>query len=191
MCSRSIEYVGTYALIYQHTILGERIVSRDGLPRGVLPSGILKMRNKCPGLKVPCSLYSSKIDIWFVRYEPCVCVISYESYDIKVVWAPLSHIRTIIFTSWQISSSIRVHISFDFIWLNYKFLFVTLLRLKYFDLLVLTQSATPKSELLADSWVLHRIFFLKLVLLVYLSMSILTLAWIFLRVIVAWIWAFF
>ena len=56
MGSRSIVYVGIYALIYQHTILGERIVSRDGLPRGVLPSGILKMRKKCPGLKVPCSL---------------------------------------------------------------------------------------------------------------------------------------
>ena len=52
MGSRSIVYVGIYALIYQHTILGERIVSRDGLPRGVLPSGILKMRKKCPGLKV-------------------------------------------------------------------------------------------------------------------------------------------
>ena len=28
-------YVGIYALIYLHTILGEGIVSRDGLPRGV------------------------------------------------------------------------------------------------------------------------------------------------------------
>ena len=52
MGSRSIVYVGIYALIYLHTILDERIVSRDGLPRGVLPSGILKMRKKCPGLKV-------------------------------------------------------------------------------------------------------------------------------------------
>ena len=52
MGSRLIVYVGIYALIYQHTILGEGIVSRDGLPRGVLPSGILKMRKKCPGLKV-------------------------------------------------------------------------------------------------------------------------------------------
>ena len=26
--------------------------SRDGLPRGVLPSGILKMEKYCPGLKV-------------------------------------------------------------------------------------------------------------------------------------------
>ena len=44
-------YVGTYALIYLHTILGERIVSRDGLPRGVLPSGILKMRKNVQALK--------------------------------------------------------------------------------------------------------------------------------------------
>ena len=34
MGSRSIVYVGIYALIYQYTILGEGIVSRDGLPRG-------------------------------------------------------------------------------------------------------------------------------------------------------------
>ena len=37
-------YVGTYALIYLHTILGEEMDSRDGLPRGALPSGILKMK---------------------------------------------------------------------------------------------------------------------------------------------------
>ena len=49
-------YVGTYALIYLHTILGEGMDPRDGLPRGALPSGILKMRKKCPGLKVPCSI---------------------------------------------------------------------------------------------------------------------------------------
>ena len=46
MGSCSIVYVGTYALIYQHTILGERIVSR-----GVLPSGILKMRKNVQALK--------------------------------------------------------------------------------------------------------------------------------------------
>ena len=45
-------YVGTYALIYLHAILAEGIVSRDGLPRGVLPSGILKIEKYCPGLKV-------------------------------------------------------------------------------------------------------------------------------------------
>ena len=39
-------YVGTYALIYQNIILGEGIVSRDGLPRGVLPSGILPFSSK-------------------------------------------------------------------------------------------------------------------------------------------------
>ena len=48
----SIVYVGIYALIYQLTILGERIVSRVGLPRRVLPSGILKIEKYCPGLKV-------------------------------------------------------------------------------------------------------------------------------------------
>ena len=62
MGSRSIVYVGIYALIYQHTILGERIVSRDELPRGVLPSGILKMRKKCPGLEVPCSIIFEQIE---------------------------------------------------------------------------------------------------------------------------------
>ena len=45
-------YVGSYALIYLHSILAEGIVSRDGLPRGVLPSGILKIEKYCPGLKV-------------------------------------------------------------------------------------------------------------------------------------------
>ena len=49
-------YVGIYALIYLHTILGEGIVSRDGLQRGVLPSGILKIEKYCPGLKVPVSI---------------------------------------------------------------------------------------------------------------------------------------
>ena len=51
----SIVYFGKYALIYQLTILGERIVSRDGLPRGVLSSSILKIEKYCPGLKVPVS----------------------------------------------------------------------------------------------------------------------------------------
>ena len=52
-------YVGTCALIYLHTILGDGIVSRDGLPRGVLPSGILKMEKYCPGLKVRFPQYPS------------------------------------------------------------------------------------------------------------------------------------
>ena len=52
MGSRSIVYVGIYAMIYQHTILGERIVSRDGLPRGVLPSGAFwKSKNIVRALK--------------------------------------------------------------------------------------------------------------------------------------------
>ena len=52
MGSRSIVSVGIYALIYLHTTLGDGIVSRDGLSRGVLPSGILKIEKYCPGLKV-------------------------------------------------------------------------------------------------------------------------------------------
>ena len=44
-------YIGIYALIYLHTILGEGIVSRDGLPRGVLPSGILKIEKYVQALK--------------------------------------------------------------------------------------------------------------------------------------------
>ena len=52
MNSRSIVSVGIFDLIYQHTILVERIVSRDELPRGVLPSSISKIVKYCPGLKV-------------------------------------------------------------------------------------------------------------------------------------------
>ena len=57
-------YVGIYALIYLHTILGEGIVSRDGLPRGVLPSGILKIEKYCPGLKVPVSERTRSFKVW-------------------------------------------------------------------------------------------------------------------------------
>ena len=52
MSSRSMLYVGTYPQIYPPTILRLGIVSRDGLPRGTLPSGILKLEKYCPGLKV-------------------------------------------------------------------------------------------------------------------------------------------
>ena len=48
----SIIYVGIYALIYQHTILGEGMVSRDGLPCGVLSSDIFKIEKYCLGLEV-------------------------------------------------------------------------------------------------------------------------------------------
>ena len=55
MSSHSMIYIGIYALIYLHTILGEGMDSRDGLPRGALPSGILKIEKYCPGHKVPVS----------------------------------------------------------------------------------------------------------------------------------------
>ena len=53
-------YIGIYALIYLHTILGEGVDYRDGLPCGALPSGILKMEKYCPGHKVrsPCETYN-------------------------------------------------------------------------------------------------------------------------------------
>ena len=44
--------VGKNVLIYLHTILGEEIVSRDGLPWGVMLSDILKIEKYCPALKV-------------------------------------------------------------------------------------------------------------------------------------------
>ena len=74
MGSRSIVYVGIYALIYLHSILGDGIVSRDGLPRGVLPSAILKIEKYCPALKVrsPCSRYG-KYDMSHI-----ICSISYS-----------------------------------------------------------------------------------------------------------------
>ena len=59
MSSRSMIYVGIYALIYLHTILGEGIVYRDELPRGVLPPGILKLKKYCPGFKNIVRAFSS------------------------------------------------------------------------------------------------------------------------------------
>ena len=56
-------YVGIYALIYPHTILSDGIVSRDGLPRGVLPSGIFKIEKYCPGVKVPVSLRTGRTSL--------------------------------------------------------------------------------------------------------------------------------
>ena len=66
-------YVGIYALIYLHTILGAGIVSRDGLPRGVLPSGILKIEKYCTGLKVrsPSSRTSSNFDFTMEKIHLC------------------------------------------------------------------------------------------------------------------------
>ena len=40
--------------------------SRDGLPRGALPSGILKIRKKCPGLKVPCSAWIAILYVYII-----------------------------------------------------------------------------------------------------------------------------
>ena len=61
-------YVGTYALIYLHAILAEGIVSRDGLPRGVLPSGILKIEKYCPGLKVRFPFNQESFERLFVKF---------------------------------------------------------------------------------------------------------------------------
>ena len=69
-------YVGIYALIYLHTILHQGMDSRDGLPRGALPSGILKIEKYCPGHKV-----RSPTNIVYTKREqdrqyglPCFCV---------------------------------------------------------------------------------------------------------------------
>ena len=57
-------YVGTYALIYVHTLLGEGIVSRDGLPRGILSSGVLKMeKNIVQALK-----YAPNGEFWLWKF---------------------------------------------------------------------------------------------------------------------------
>ena len=60
-------YVGKYPQIYPHTILRLGIVSRDGLPRGTLPSGILKLEKYCPGLKVLHSFASTTKNIVFAK----------------------------------------------------------------------------------------------------------------------------
>ena len=41
-------------MIYLHELLGEEIVSCDGLPYGVLPCRILKMETYCTGLPDRC-----------------------------------------------------------------------------------------------------------------------------------------
>ena len=68
-------YVGTYALIYLHTILGdsngEGIVSRDGLPRGVLPIGISKMQNIVQALK-----FYAQLKIKALYLTPYTCYLS-------------------------------------------------------------------------------------------------------------------
>ena len=62
-------YVGIYALIYLHTILGEGMDSRDGLPRGALPSGILKIEKYCPGHKVPVSGSSASVTKFMMKED--------------------------------------------------------------------------------------------------------------------------
>ena len=52
-------YVGTYALIYQHF--------RGGLPRGVLPSGILKIEKYYPDLKTLREILNFKI--WIIPFD--------------------------------------------------------------------------------------------------------------------------
>ena len=77
-------YVGIYALIYLHTILGEGMDSRDGLPRGALPSGILKIEKYCPGLKVPVSSVNPLLSTTFV----------FKSELVKLKWRNLK-IKTV------------------------------------------------------------------------------------------------
>ena len=44
--------------------------SRDGLPRGVLPSGILKIEKYCPGLKVRSPKIHLSHAFWGIAYYP-------------------------------------------------------------------------------------------------------------------------
>ena len=76
-------YVGLYALIYLHTILGEGIVS-----------GILKMEKYCPGHKVRSPRSISEC-IWFWSilkvHELKACKINNwihfsQKFDIKITW---------------------------------------------------------------------------------------------------------
>ena len=58
MSSRTMLYVGRYTQMYLHTILDYGMDSRDGLPRGALPSGILKIGKYCPGLEVRSPIFT-------------------------------------------------------------------------------------------------------------------------------------
>ena len=68
-------------MIYQHTILGERIVSRNGLPRGVLPSGILKIEKYCPWLDVQLGATSLVPHPFLHRYmvRVCFCLFCFQN----------------------------------------------------------------------------------------------------------------
>ena len=61
-------YVGKYPQIYPHTILGLGHVSRDGLPRGTLPSGIFKLEKYCPGLKVRHPIFPILWLVYLISY---------------------------------------------------------------------------------------------------------------------------
>jgi len=82
-------YVGIYALIYLHTILGEGIVSRDGLPRGALPSGILKMEKYCPGHKVPVSKSDSNSAKHFIAQKMDLPLATLKIFDWKSAYFPI------------------------------------------------------------------------------------------------------
>ena len=55
--------------MYPHAILSWGMDSRDGLPLGALPSGILKIEKYCPGLKVPVSRNSTYLFIDIYWYD--------------------------------------------------------------------------------------------------------------------------
>ena len=79
MGSYSIVYVGIYALIYQHIIHGEVIVSRDGLPIGVLPPGMFKIEKYCPRLKFRSSYSKFMISESIGRFFPDSIIMSCDS----------------------------------------------------------------------------------------------------------------
>ena len=87
MGSRSIVFVGIYALIYPHTILGEGIISRDGLPRGVLPSGILNIEKYCLGLnffRFPKYILAKKFCLDVFVSMPCVKQLKNFGYEFVI-----------------------------------------------------------------------------------------------------------
>ena len=84
MSSRSIVNVGKYSKMLSHSVLGWVVVPVNGLPRGALSSGILKMENINEGQDVmhPNFSISEEIELLsleFIRYltrqdEKLVCL---------------------------------------------------------------------------------------------------------------------